>query len=143
MTSKREEVLSALHALLLQLPGPSVQRNEPLPIELPAGGLVILRDGSPGEPEVTLSPSTWVWHHLTDLEVLMPGETQALRDAALDALLQQLGALLATDPTLGGLCDWVEAQAPETEDLTAEGAAPVKGALVPVLLIYGSPDPLG
>ena len=76
-------------------------------------GVIILRDGDPGEPAVLLSPPEYVYEHRAELEVAMAGGTSAARDAAFDALLQAIGAAIAADRTLGGLCDWVEAEAPE------------------------------
>lgn len=49
MASKREQVLSALFGRLQAIPLASVKRNEALPQIVPAGGLVIMRDGDPGE----------------------------------------------------------------------------------------------
>ena len=56
MPSTREQVLSALFDRLQLIAGGTVKRNEALPSSVPAGGLVILRDGDPGEPDVTLNP---------------------------------------------------------------------------------------
>ena len=55
MPTPREPLISALHALLQTLPA-SALRGEVLPERVPATGLLILRDGEPGDPEVTLSP---------------------------------------------------------------------------------------
>jgi hypothetical protein len=52
--SKAEQVLDALKALLETLPGAAVDRNRVLPEKIPAGGLIVLRDGDPGEPEQAL-----------------------------------------------------------------------------------------
>ncbi|EKE17499.1 MAG: hypothetical protein ACD_10C00428G0004, partial [uncultured bacterium] len=52
MPTTRETVLAALHARLLPL-ATLVLRDEVLPERIPASGLIILRDGQPGEPEVT------------------------------------------------------------------------------------------
>lgn len=38
---------------------------------VPAGGLIILRDGDPGDPEVILSPVTYLWEHQTEIEVIL------------------------------------------------------------------------
>ena len=57
MPSKRELVLAALHVRLQTLAAP-VLRGDVQPERIPASGLIILRDGKPGEPEVTLSPLT-------------------------------------------------------------------------------------
>ena len=55
MPTTFESILAALHARLSVLPATAL-RGEVLPERVPAAGLVILRDGEPGEPEVTLSP---------------------------------------------------------------------------------------
>jgi hypothetical protein len=52
--SKAEQVLEAIKALLETLPEAVVQRNSVLPEKIPDGGLIILRDGDPGEPEQAL-----------------------------------------------------------------------------------------
>ncbi len=62
MSTTRETILSALADLLRTVPHVPVLRGEVLPERVPAGGLMILRDGNPGEPGVTLSPLTW--HYL-------------------------------------------------------------------------------
>jgi hypothetical protein len=143
MTSARETALMALHQRLQTVSGPTVLRNEMLPAKIPAGGLVIVRDGEPGEPEVTLNPVSYLWQHRAELEVVIEAAISADRDTALDALLIAIGAALASDPTLGGVVDWSEPGAPRTEDLAIEGAAALKGAVVPVSLVYVSLAPLG
>ena len=143
MTSSREAALQALLARLQTTAGPQVARNEVLPSRLPPGGLVVLRDGDPGEPEVTLNPVSYLWQHRAEVEVVVEGATSEQRDAALDALLVAIGEVLGADPTLGGAVDWSEAGAPQTRDLAIEGAAALKGAVVPVTLVYLTADPLG
>ena len=139
MASKRELVLAALHARLQTLAAP-VLRGDVLPERIPATGLVILRDGKPGDPEVTLSPLTYFYAHRAELEVVIQAGTG--RDALFDALAASIGAALATDRTLGGLCDWVEAEAPEPVDLPIEGAAALKAAVITIVLHYATSDPL-
>ena len=139
MSSKRETVLSALHAQL-QTPAALVLRGDVLPERIPTTGLIILRDGKPGEPEVTMSPLTYFYEHRAELEVVI--QAGAGRDALFDALTASIGAVLAADRTLGGLCDWVEAEAPEPVDLPIEGAAALKAAVITIVLHYTSPDPL-
>ena len=58
------------------------------------------------------------------------------------ATAQLTGAALAADRTLGGLCDWVEAEAPRPVDLPVEGAASLKAAVIPVVLHYSTADQL-
>ena len=139
MPSKRETILAALHARLQTLAAP-VLRGDVLPERVPATGLIILRDGKPGEPEVTLSPLTYFYEHRAELEVVI--QAGSGRDVLFDALTASIGGVLAADRTLGGLCDWVEAEAPEPIDLPIEGAAALKAAVIIVVLHYASPDPL-
>ena len=98
--SKAEQVLEALRAALETVPDAVVQRNSVLPEKAPAGGLLILRDGDPGEPEQALGGfgSTY-YQHAVEFEVYVEEGDAAARDAAFDTLLQQIGAALETDPT--------------------------------------------
>ena len=139
MASIRETILAALHARLQTLATP-VLRGDVLPERIPANGLIILRDGKPGDPEVTLSPLTYFYEHRAELEVVIQAGTG--RDAIFDALAADIGTALAADRTLGGLCDWVEAEAPEPVDLPIEGAASLKAAAITVVLHYTTSDPL-
>ena len=138
MPTSRETILTALHARLSALPA-SALRGEVLPERVPAEGLVILRDGEPGEPEVTLSPLTYHYQHRAEIEAVVQGDD---RDTAFDALCVSIGATIAADRTLGGLCDWVEAEAPRPVDLPVDGAASLKAALITVVLHYSMADPL-
>lgn len=139
MPSPRETILTALHTLLQTLTATAL-RGDVLPERVPTDGLLILRDGEPGEPEVTLSPLRYHYQHRAEIEVVVPGTD---RDAAFDTLVASVGAAIATDHTLGGLCDWVEPEAPASVDLPVEGAASLKAAVIPVVLYYTSADPLG
>jgi len=139
MPTPRETILAALHARLLPLAA-LILRGDVLPERIPATGLIILRDGKPGEPEVTLSPLSYFYEHRAELEVVIQAGTG--RDALFDALTASIGTALASDRTLGGLCDWVEAEAPEPVDLPIEGAAALKAAVIIVVLHYSTADPL-
>jgi hypothetical protein len=140
--SKREQVLGALFALLgAGLPAGAVAlRNAVLPERIPVAGLLILRDGDPGEPSVTLSPLRYHYQHRAEVEAVVQPATN--RDAAFDILAAGVGVALAVDRTLGGLCDWVEAEAPRPIDLAVDGAATLKAAVITIVLHYASADPL-
>ncbi len=141
MPTPRETILQALLATLQTVPA-TVLRGEALPERVPAGGLVILRDGEPGEPEVTLSPPRYHYEHRAELEVMVQGKASADRDTVFDTLISDIGTALAANRTLGGLCDWVEAEAPRPVDLPVEGGQALKAAVVPVILHYVTADPL-
>lgn len=139
MPTPREAILTALADQLRMVPSVSVLRGEVLPERVPAAGLLILRDGEPGEPEVTLSPLAYHYRHRAEIEAIAQGDN---RDAAFDTLCASVGAALAADRTLGGRCDWIEAEAPRPVDLPVDGTASLKAAVIPVFLHYSTADPL-
>lgn len=141
MTTKRETVLSALFTALQGIGnGVTVLRNEVLPERVPVGGLLILRDGQPGEPEVTLSPLRYHWQHRVEIEAFVRGSSGL--ELAFDVLAERVGLAVEADRTLGGLCDWIENDAPEPVDLAVEGATNIKAAVLMLTLHYTSNDPL-
>ena len=140
MPTTRETILTALADLLRTIPHAPVLRGGVLPERIPPAGLMILRDGAPGEPGVTLSPLTYHYQQRAELEVIV--QSSADRDGLFDALIAHIGAVTAADRTLRGLCDWIEAEAPEPIDLPIEGGAALKAAVVPILLHYATGDAL-
>ncbi|MBD9529124.1 acyl-CoA transferase [Paracoccus sp. PAR01] len=140
MPTTRETILAALHARLQPLAA-LILREEVLPERIPPAGLIILRDGQPGEPQVTLSPLLYHYQHRAELEVIV--QAGAGRASAFDALIANIGTALEADRTLGGLCDWVEPEAPASVDLPVEGAAALKAAVISVVLHYTTTSPLG
>ena len=139
MPTTRETVLAALHELLQPLAALTL-RDEVLPERIPATGLIILRDGQPGEPEVTLSPLRYHYQQRAELEVVVQAPNS--RASAFDTLIAAIGIALEADRTLGGLCDWVEPEAPASVDLPIEGAAALKAAVITVVLHYTTTGPL-
>ena len=140
MPTPRETILTALADLLRTVPHVPVLRGEVLPERIPPAGLMILRDGNPGEPGVTLSPLMYHYQHRAELEVIVQTSTE--RDARFDNLIVRIGAAITADRTLRGRCDWVEAEAPEPVDLPVEGGAALKAAIVPIILHYATSDTL-
>lgn len=138
MSTTREAILAALLARLSVLSA-TVLRGDVLPERVPAAGLLILRDGEPGEPEVTLSTLRYHYRHRAEIEAVVQG---AARDTTFDALCASIGAALAADRTLGGLCDWIEAEAPRPVDLAVDGAANLEAAMIPIVLHYSTADPM-
>jgi len=115
-TSKTEQVLEALWAGLETVPGAKVERNAVVPERIPAGGLVVLRDGDPGEPDTALGGfGNTYYSHAIEVEVYVEQG-----DAAFDALLGEIGTVLDADPTLGGLAFGMTYGRP---DVDAEGVA--------------------
>ena len=93
-------MLEALKALVGTLPDTVVERNSVLPEKIPDGGLIILQDGDPGDPEQALSGfANTYYQHAVEIEVYVEEGDAAMRDAGFDALLQQIGAALEADPS--------------------------------------------
>ena len=143
MPSKREQVIEAVAALVkAALPKAAHYRNKVKQRAIPANGYVNVDDGDPGEPEVTLNPTTWIYEHELPVEVAANATRTVSAEARLDTMLQALGTAVATDRTLGGLCDYLQVSAASTEPLTAEGAAVSRLAVVGITAVYGTTDPL-
>ena len=140
---KSETILKAFYAALQgALPaGATHARNGSLPAKIPAAGHAVLRDGDPGDPEVTLSPLAYHYEHRAEVEVLIE-LPPATREEAFDAMVRAVGAVILVDRTLGGLCDWIEGEAPAPLSIAIEGAEGWKAATITVLLHYTSSDPL-
>ena len=144
MTSKREQVLNALYTKIKAIESPTVKvyRNLDKPQQVPAGGMAILRDGAAEEPEVLLSPLTYIYEHYVTLEAMVQKPDPAARNAALDALLASIGAIIVANRTLDGLAEWVEAKAPDFQEEPIEGAASLHTATVQIMVRFFTSDPL-
>ena len=141
--SRPEQVLDALKALLETIPDAVVERNSVLPEKIADGGLIILRDGDPGEPEQALGGfgSTY-YQHAVAIEVYVEEGDATTRDAAFDDLLQQIGAALEAGPTLGGLAFGLTYGRPEPSIEPIAGAPAIKTATLTATVDYESDAPL-
>jgi hypothetical protein len=141
--SKAEQVLEALRAVLETVPGATVERNSALPEKIQGGDLIILRDGDPGEPEQALGGfgSTY-YQHAVEIDVYVEEGDAVARDAAFDALLQQIGVALEADPTLGGHVLGLTYGRPEPAIEAVAGAPAIKSATLSVTIDYETDAPL-
>lgn len=139
--SKREQILQALFERLKTLDLP-VKRNETLPQVIPETGIVMLRDGKQGEPEIILSPPICIFKHEAEVEVIVQAVKSEDRDKKLDGILEQIGGLLSSDVTLRGLTDYVYPKPPEILEEYIEGAPTMKAAVIPVVIEYSTTNPL-
>jgi len=136
--SKREKVIEAVFALVdAATPGTKLARNPDQPEGVPVGGLIIVRDGDPGDPDVDLCPLTYHYQHSIDLEIATYEDGFLTREQALDALTAPIGTAVIADRFLGGLCDWLEATAPVTDDVALD-----RSALLSIIAHYSTTDPL-
>ena len=141
--SKAEQVLEAMKMLLETVPSATVDRNSVPPEKIPGGGLIILRDGDPGEPEQALGGfGNAYYQHVVEIEVYVEEGDAAARDAAFDDLLQQMGAAFEADPTLGGLAFGLTYGRPEPSIEAVAGAPAIKSATMTVTVDYEADAPL-
>jgi hypothetical protein len=143
MTSKRESVIAAIAAkIAAAVPAASVKRHAPKPERIPTGGLVVIRDGDPGEPEVILSPLVYIYTHRIIVEIAAVEALPLTREQVCDQLTAAIGVAVAADRTLGGLCDWVEPEAATSADIEAQGTQAVRFAEFVIIAVYGTGNPL-
>ena len=100
MLTIREAVLQAIRASLQVLTAPD-RRNEGSPERVLEAGIVILRDGDPGEPDITLNPRTAFYSHRVELELFVTQPTAGGGEGLLDALLADVHAAHAANPSPG------------------------------------------
>ncbi|WPB83709.1 hypothetical protein [Sediminicoccus rosea] len=145
--SVREAAIAALHSrlatsLAVRNPAPLVLRGETVPQRIPAGGLVVVRDGEAVEETPILSPLAWQIEHRAEVEVTVAGATPAARTALLDALLVDVAAAVTANRTLSGAVEWAQPGSASFEDVEFEGAAAARAAAIPITLwftVAGSP----
>lgn len=146
MSSKRLAVQAGVKALVAAAwPAAKVDGLDnaaPFPERIPADGLAIVREGDPGEPEIDLSPVTYHWEHRIPVEVAALAAGGKSAAEVLDDALRAIGAAVAADRHLGGLCDWLDVIEPSIEDIAAIGTAPAKGAELLFTAAYSTTTPL-
>jgi len=142
--SKPEQVLEAIKALLITVPGAKVERNTAVPEKVPTSGLIVLRDGDPGEPETALGGFGGIYYsHNVEIEIYVEDGNATTRDTAFDALVQAIGTVMEVDPTLGGLVFGMSYARPQTDTEAVTGAPAIKAGTIIVTVEYETTSPLG
>lgn len=142
--SRTEQILEAIKALLITVPGGKVERNTAAPEKVPTGGLIVLRDGDPGEPETALGGFGGIYYsHNIEIEIYIEDGNATARDTAFDALVQAIGTVLEADPTLGGLVFGMSYARPQTDTEAVTGAPAIKTGTIIVTVEYETTSPLG
>lgn len=144
--SKRLDVLAAVKVLIATaLPNATVQgltADDAKPSRISVGGYVGIGQGDPGPAEIDLSPLTYNFDHAIPVMVL--GYETATRSMAeaVDDMLVAIGNAIAADRTLGGLCVWIDAEAPGVADVTTDGTPVAAGADLTIIATYATANPL-
>lgn len=142
--SKTEQIFGVLMARLETITGATVERNSAVPEKIPAGGLLILRDGTPGEPEQSLGGFGSAYcRQDAEIEITIENGDAAARDAAFDTLLQEIGVALNDDPALGGLAFGMTFGRPEIDTEAVVGAPAIKAGTLIVAIEFEADTALG
>ncbi|MBL6934107.1 MAG: acyl-CoA transferase [Alphaproteobacteria bacterium] len=144
MTSKPEQILQVIKARLEAVPNAKIERNTAVPEKIPTGGLIVLRDGNPGEPDTALGGFGGAYYsHDVEIELYVEEGDAMARDAAFDTLVQAVGAALESDPTLGGIAFGMTYGRPEIDTETVIGASAIKHGILAMTVEYETDSPLG
>ncbi|MFO0110778.1 MAG: acyl-CoA transferase [Alphaproteobacteria bacterium] len=117
--------------------------NTEKPLKIPmSGAVIILRDGGSNDPEILLSPLTYIYEHRANLEIMIDNAYAQSQQTSLDDLLMVIGNLIENNRSINGLAEWIEAEAPEFQQEAIEGAAAMRAATVNVLMRFSTTSPL-
>ena len=143
MSSKRETVLAAVETLIqTALPHADIARNRTKAKSVGPGGTVLIEDGEPGDPEVDLCPLNYTYSHRIPLTIGAYESASLTPEQVLDTMQQAIGAAVAADRTLGGLCEWLEPEAPDSFALDVVGAVSGRWSTPAIIAVYSTPNPL-
>lgn len=142
MPSDIDTRLDAIEALLSDAMPSGVEfgRNTVVPAEIPAAGLVILREEDVPAPE-HLFPLTYDY----DLQVSVEIYAQAAQDGQdiTAPIKAAIGAAIIADRGLGGLCDWVEALPDRADMQRVPGAEAIRVDVIRIEMSFSTTQPLG
>ena len=143
MSSKTKQVILMLANRLATIPDATVERNIVVPAKIPPGGLIVLRDGDPGEPDTALGGfGSAYYSHRIEIEVHVQEADSTARDTAFDDLVVAVGTALEADPSLGGLVFGMSYGRPSTDLEPIEGASAIKSGVIEITVEYESDAPL-
>lgn len=151
MTTVRETALQALFATVENAvrgfaDAPMLERNTTEPQVIPPDGLIIMRDGSAEEPEMTIGRSReYHWQHRAQLSIIVQHDVEEIRRTLADQLLMAVSDQIEIDNSLGTTGGSVvcRAGAPEITHERNEGAAPLIVVDLPVHIDFVSERPVG
>jgi hypothetical protein len=122
MIRTRSSVLDAAEAVVrtaVEAVGAAFYRNPEADPDASHAGIVIMTDGDPGEPDIVLSPLTYVWEHRVAFEIAASGQ---YRRRTVEAIIAAFEPAIASDRTLGGTVD--DARISDAPDIKEYDAGP-------------------
>ncbi|HEY4112864.1 MAG TPA: hypothetical protein VGM17_02280 [Rhizomicrobium sp.] len=104
-------------------------------------GVVIMRHGDPGDPEVILSPLSFAFEHQVEFEITASGPDRA---TTVESIIGRIDPALAVDRTLGGAVDDARVMtAPDINEYEADGVETERSAVLHVQLSYTTASAAG
>lgn len=149
MATKAESVIDALKTQIEEYfadadawegPAVAIEKNSALPEVIPAGGLIIVRDGDPGEEvdPVLGQIAPFYYQHSAEIEVYVEEADQSARDALFSDLVEAIGLALEVDNTLGGEIHGMDYGPAEPVTTPIEGGHDIKSGVIRPVLDYQS-----
>lgn len=143
MQSQSEKILDKLKTLIDAATTAKIERNSAVPEKIPATGLIIIRDGNPGDPEYVLGGFSNVYYsHNIEIEVYIQEGAPAQRDQKFDTLMQLIGSVLESHPTLDGLVAGLTYARPDTHTQPIDGGPAIKAGVILLMAEYETLTPL-
>ncbi len=144
---KRIAVLAAAKAMVqAALPAADIRgmdNDEAKPTRVGAQGMGIVRSGDPGTPDIDLSPPTWWWEHRIPVELAGYQVAGKTSQQVLDEMIAAIDARRRADPTLGGLCIYLDAEPPTDGETETVGTMVLGWADFALVASYSTDSPLG
>ena len=141
--TKREDIFSALFAVLEPLTGTTLSRNEPLKDFPPGDVFSNLDDGETENTETFLNPPLYEFTATPMLTIAVNGDDGPTRDAALAGKVDEANQLLVAVTDLGGLITAIRVQPPTYAPSQLWAAVGIKGATIPIELDFWSTESIG
>lgn len=142
MQSHAEKILDKLKTLIAAATSAKIERNSVISERIPPTGLVIIRDGNPDAEYVLGGFSNVYYSHNIEIEIYIQEGATAQRDRKYDELMQVIGEVLETHPTLDGLVAGLTYGRPEPTTQPLDGGPPIKFGVILLLAEYETATPL-
>lgn len=140
MSTRETAILALATTIRAALGSVPLLRDEARPLNLPAGGLAVLRTGETRAADPILSPLSYAVEHEAELVLFYAGASANARAAALDTMIASVVGAVVAARTLGGAVEWAQPGAPIFETDEAEGTTPVGAVTLPIALWFTTPD---
>lgn len=136
-------MLEKLKTLIQAGTSAKVERNSAVAEKIPPAGLVIIRDGKPGEPDYILGGFDNVYYsHAVEIEIFIQSGDPVQRDEKFDLLVQEIGTALTANPDLEGLVAGLTYGRPEVVTQAVDGGPAIKTGVIIVTAEYEAATPL-